>query len=257
MDFITAYLYGSIDNDIYMKIPEGFKLFEANNTKPRSMCLIKLQQSLYGLKQSEGMWYNRLNEYLLKEGYANNPICPCIFIKKSETRFVIIDVYVDDLNLVRTLEELVRTTKYLKKKFEMKDLKKTNFCLGLQIKHFPTGVLVHQSAYTKKIFKCFYMDKAHSLSLPMVFRSLVLKKDPFYPCEKGEELLGHKVPYLSVIGAFMYLDNCTCLDIACFFNLLVRYSSAPTQRHWNDIKHILYYLQGTTYMSLFYSKESQ
>ena len=52
------------------------------------------------------MWYNHLSEYLLKEGYANNPICPCIFIKKSETGFAIMDVYVDDLNLVETLEEL-------------------------------------------------------------------------------------------------------------------------------------------------------
>ena len=52
-------------------------------------------------------------------------------------------MYVDDLYLVRALEELIRTTKYLKKKFEMKDLGKTKFCLGLQIKHFPTGVLVH------------------------------------------------------------------------------------------------------------------
>ena len=43
MDVITAYLYGSMDNDIYMKIPEGFKLPEANNTKPRSMYSIKLQ----------------------------------------------------------------------------------------------------------------------------------------------------------------------------------------------------------------------
>ena len=84
------------------------------------------------------MWYNRLSEYLLKEGYANNPICPCIFIKKSEIRFAIIVVYVDDLNLIGTLEELTRTTKYLKKEIEMKDLEKTKFCLGLQIKHFPT-----------------------------------------------------------------------------------------------------------------------
>ena len=127
MDVITAYLYGSID----MKIPIGFKLPEANNTKPHNMCLIKLQRSLYGLKQSERIWYNRLNEYLLKEGYANNPICPCIFIKKLETEFAIIAVYVDDLNLIKTLEELTRTTKYLKKEFEMKDLRKTKFCLDL------------------------------------------------------------------------------------------------------------------------------
>ena len=57
----------------------------------------------------------------------NNPICPCIFIKKSETEFAIIAVYVDDLNLVGTPEEFTRTTNYLKKEFEMKDLGKTKF----------------------------------------------------------------------------------------------------------------------------------
>ena len=186
MDVITAYLYGSIDNDIYMKIPKGFKLPEANNTKPRNMCSIKLQRSLYGLKQFGCMWYNLLSEYLLKERYANNPICPCIFIKKSETGFAIIAVYVDDLNLIRTPEELTRTTKYLKKEFEMKDLRKTKICLSLEIEHFPTGVLVHQSTYAKKILKRFYMDKAHPLSLPMIVCSLDVKNDPFSPCENGE-----------------------------------------------------------------------
>ena len=39
----------------------------------------------------------------------NSPICPCVFIKKSETRFAIIAVYVDDLNLVGTPEELTKT----------------------------------------------------------------------------------------------------------------------------------------------------
>ena len=120
MDVTTTYLYESIDNDIYMKIPKGFKLPETNNIKPRNMCSIKLQRSLYGLKQSGHMWYNRLSEYLLKEGYANNLLCPCIFIKKSETEFAIIAVYVNDLSLIGTSEELTRTTKYLKKEFEMK-----------------------------------------------------------------------------------------------------------------------------------------
>ena len=81
------------------------------------MCLIKLQQSLYGLKQSRRMWYNRLRGYLLKEGYANNPIYLCIFIKKSETGFAIIVVYVDDLNLIATPKELSITEKYLKNEF--------------------------------------------------------------------------------------------------------------------------------------------
>ena len=66
MNVITTYLYESIENEIYMKIPKGFKLSEANNTKFHSMCSIKLQRTLYGLKQFGRMWYNRLNQYLLK-----------------------------------------------------------------------------------------------------------------------------------------------------------------------------------------------
>ena len=77
------------------------------------------------------MWYNRLGRYLPKEGYVNNPICPCIFIKKSKTRFAIIAMCDDDLNLVGTLEELTRTKNYLKKEFELKDFGKTKFCLDL------------------------------------------------------------------------------------------------------------------------------
>ena len=87
-----------------MKIPKGFKLPEVMNSKPRSMYSIKLQRSLYGLKQSGRMWYNRLSQYLLKEGYVNNSICLCVFIKKVATGFAIIAVYVDDLNLIETPE---------------------------------------------------------------------------------------------------------------------------------------------------------
>ena len=54
----------------------------------------------------------------------NNPICPCVFIKKSQSGLTIIAVYVDDLNLIGTHEELTKTTNYLKKEFEMKDLGK-------------------------------------------------------------------------------------------------------------------------------------
>ena len=97
----------------------------------------------------------------------------------------------------------------------------------MQIEHFPNGVLVHQSTYSKKVLKHFYMDKAHSLSSPMVFRLLV-KKDSFHPCKKNEELLGPEVPYLSTISAFMYLANCIRPNIAFYVNLLARYSSAST-----------------------------
>ena len=100
MDIVTAYLYGSLDSDIYMKIPEGFKMPDA--CTPRNLFSIKLQRSLYGLKQSGRMWYQRLSEYLIKEMYNNDPICQCVFIKKSKTGFAIVAVYVDNKNLIGT-----------------------------------------------------------------------------------------------------------------------------------------------------------
>ena len=85
MDVVTAYLYGSIGNNIYMKIPKGLKMHETS--KPREMYAIKLQRSLYELKQSGRMWYNRLSGYLLKEDHENDPICPLCFYKKNNIRF--------------------------------------------------------------------------------------------------------------------------------------------------------------------------
>ena len=205
MDVITTYLYGMLENYIYMKVPEGFQLPQVNTSQPRNMYSIKLRRSLYGLKQSGRMWYNRLSEYLIKDGNINNPICPCVFIKKSELGFAILAVYVDDINLFGIPEELTKAATYLKDEFEMKDLGKTKYCLGLQIEHKSNGILIHQSTYVEKVLKQFNMDKAHPLSSPMIVRSPDAKKYPFRPKEENEALLGPEVSYLSAIGALLYL----------------------------------------------------
>ena len=89
----------------------------------------------------------------------------------------------------------------------------------------------------------------------MVVRSLDVTKDPFRPLECDSEILGPEVPYLSAIGALMYLSTYTRPDIAFAINLLARYSSCPTKRHWNEIKHILHCLQGTKDMGLYFSNK--
>ena len=134
------------------------------------MYSIKLQRSSYGLKLIRQTWYNCLSEYLLKEGYKNDPIYPCVFIKKFEFEFVIIMIYVDDLNIIKTHEELPKAFKYLKKKMEIKDLEKIRFRLGLQIKHSNDKIFVYQSNYIKKVLKHFYIDKSYPLSTLMVIQ---------------------------------------------------------------------------------------
>ena len=68
------------------------------------------------------MWYDRLNEYLIKERYINDPICLCVFIKKSKTRFAIIVVYINDMNLIGTPEEFFKAAEYLKNSLRLKIL---------------------------------------------------------------------------------------------------------------------------------------
>ncbi|XP_074304163.1 secreted RxLR effector protein 161-like [Silene latifolia] len=60
---------------------------------------------------------------------------------------------------------------------------------------------------------------------------------------------------LSAIGALMYLANNTQPDIAFSVNLLARFSASPTKRHWNGVKHLLRYLQGTQDLGLFYPRK--
>ncbi|XP_074347431.1 secreted RxLR effector protein 161-like [Apium graveolens] len=72
----------------------------------------------------------------------------------------------------------------------------------------------------------------------------------------GEEVLGPEIPYLGAICALMYLANNTRTYIAFAVNLLVRFSSAPMDRHRNGIKQIFHYLRGIIDFGLLFPKNS-
>ena len=88
-------------------------------------------------------------------------------------------MYVDDLNIIGNTQDIDEARKHLKTEFEMKDLGKTKFCLGLQIEHLHSGIFVHQSVYVQKLLEKFNMDKAYPNKTPMVVRSLDKEKDIF------------------------------------------------------------------------------
>ena len=120
----------------------------------------------------------------------------------------------------------------------MKNLGKTKLCLSLQLEHSPAGILVHQSAYTQMVLEIFGFDKAYPSKTPMIWRSLQQDKDPFWSKEEVEEILGPEFPYLSVVGALMYLANCTWPNIAFVVDLLAMHQgrlSIPTrdQKSWD------------------------
>jgi hypothetical protein len=184
MDVVIAYHYGSLDSDIYMKVPDAIDVPDPN--AKHNMYCVKLQKSLYGLKQSGRMWYNRLSEFLLRKGYMKNDDCPCVFIKRSKVGFCVISVYVDDLNIIGNKLDIDEARHHLTTKFEMNDLGKTKFCLGLLLEHLPSGILVHQSTYTQKVLEKFNMNMSYPSKIHVVVRSLDLEKDPFRPRDDEE-----------------------------------------------------------------------
>jgi hypothetical protein len=85
MDVVIAYLYESLDLDIYIKVPDGISVLNMNANC--NMYYVKLVKSLYDLKQSERLWYNRLKEFLLNKGYSNSDDCSCVFINNPVLAF--------------------------------------------------------------------------------------------------------------------------------------------------------------------------
>ncbi|KAM1590789.1 hypothetical protein ACFX14_034759 [Malus domestica] len=83
------------------------------------------------------------------------------------------------MNLIGTPAELKEIVVHLKTKFEMKDLGKTQYCLGLEIEHCSDGILVHQSNYTQNVLRHFNEHKVKPSSTPMVVQTLDAKQDTF------------------------------------------------------------------------------
>lgn len=193
---------------------------------------------MYGLKQIGRTWYKRFKAEMLALNFTTNDIAPCLFLKQAGQEFVIVAIYVDDINIFGTPTITQETINTLKRTFEMRDLGKPAYCLGIQFKHQQNGILIHQSTYTKKILKQFNMDKARLASTPMDMQTLDPSKDMFQKCRDQEPTLGPEKPYLSEINALMYLANQTRPNISFSVNLLARHSSQPTIQHWNGLKRI-------------------
>lgn len=77
----------------------------------------------------------------------------------------------------------------------------------------------------KRVLDKFNMGKCHPLKTPMVVRSQEVFKDPFRPKGDDDKIWGPEVPYLTAIGAIMYLANYTRPDIVFAINLLARYNT--------------------------------
>lgn len=206
MDVVTAYLYGDIDTEIYLAVPDGIAISsEIKNQNPG----LKLLKSLYGLKQSGRVWYETLTKHLIKLGFTNLRMSPCVFVRRSGNDIAIITIYVDDLNIIGTRRAIDEVKAELKRRFEMKDLGRMTFTLGMQFEYLKNGIFLHQSTYTRRLLEKFKMEDCNGRNVPLEKRRMEKDKDIYGPRKQGEKPLDPKYSYMSLIGALLYLST-TC-----------------------------------------------
>ena len=94
----------------------------------------KLQKSIYGLKQVSRKWYLKFNEVVTVNGFKENIVDQCIYMKASGSKYIFLVLYVDDILLAANdTDMLVETKQLLFSHFDMKDLRETSYVLDIQL----------------------------------------------------------------------------------------------------------------------------
>ncbi|KAM1128224.1 hypothetical protein ACFX15_037517 [Malus domestica] len=249
MDVKTAFLNGDLQEDIYMKQPVGF----VERGKENLVC--KLNKSIYGLKQVSRQWYLKFDQIVSAQGFVENKLDDCTYIKFSGSKFIFLVLYVDDILLASSCSHLLQSTKrMLSDNFEMKDLGEAHYVLGIEIVRDRKRRLIglSQKGYIERMLEKFHMESCNSGQV------LVNKGDKFSKIQCPRSDLEVKKmqakPYASLIGSLMYATICTRPDIAFIVGMLGRFQENPGEAHWVAAKKVLRYLQRTKTHMLVYGR---
>ena len=242
MDVVTAFLNGTLKEDIYMAQPEGFV------TKGKETLVCHLLKSLYGLKQSPRCWYEELSNNLTGLDFKFCTSEPCVFFRWRGSDLTIITVYVDDLILlVGVIADLIDLKKSLTDRFKMKELGPLNYCLGISIRQSDGEVQIHQKQYIANILQRFGLSDEYPANTPA---------DPSVKLVKDDGISGKadKTLFRQIIGSLQYMVSGTRPDIVYAVNAVAKFSSDPSEAHLTAAKRILKYLKGTMNLALTFVK---
>ncbi|SMN02585.1 hypothetical protein SPONN_1431 [uncultured Candidatus Thioglobus sp.] len=184
-------------------------------------------------------------------GYVQSTSDPCIYTS-SEGETSVIGVYVDDFVIAtKDTEKFEEVKAALSEKFDVKDLGRLHYFLGVQvIQDEEKGTIwIGQPTFTESILQKYGMCEAKPVKTPVCVNSKLLK------ASEESELTDQSL-YQSAVGSLLYLATRTRLDIAFAVNNVARYCSKPTKPHWIAVKRIFRYLRGTTHFGLLYSRGS-
>ncbi|UOH81729.1 hypothetical protein LQV05_004409 [Cryptococcus neoformans] len=204
-DVQGAYLNGDLDRDIYMRLPNHYTPLNPN------AIALKLNKTLYGLKQSGREWWK-----------------------------AIMLVYVDDLVIAaRNISTIDNILNQLSSKWTLSSLGPATYVLGMRItRNRPNKTIVlSQTAYINTLLKR-YPGFSTTIAKHAPLPSRKLEEDDF-------ETPAVLTPYQELVGSLLWLAGCTRPDIAFSASFLARYTASPTEGHWQLALRVLSYLSHT------------
>lgn len=241
-DIKAAFLYGWLDEDVYMEQPEGYS--DGTNR------VWKLKKSLYGLKQAPRQWNIEFSNFLKSLGFTESKFDRCVYYRLRPS-IAIIAIYVDDgLIFAKEQADIDRIMKALHERFDVHETDTTTF-LGFQIERSADKhkIGIHQGSYVNNVLNKFNMSDSKPIENPStITRDNKNKLD--------DSTLDPKIPYREAIGSLMYASTTTRVDIAYAVNRASRKVSEPTNLDWKDVKRIMRYLNDNENPYICYSKEA-
>ncbi|KAI3692233.1 hypothetical protein L6452_32044 [Arctium lappa] len=242
MDVKSAFLYGSIEEEVYVCQPPRFE----NPSYPDRV--YKLKKALYGLHQAPRAWYDTLSSYLLENGFERGVIDKTLFIKRKKKDILLVQIYVDDIifgstrdNMCKEFEELMH------QRFKMSSMGELTFFLGLQVQQKSDGIFICQSKYVHDSLTKFGFSDSKPASTPMETHKQITAD------LEGEDMDVHH--YRSMIGSLMYL-TASRPDIMFPVCVCARFQVRPKQSHYQAVKRIFRYLKGQPRLGLWYPHDS-
>ncbi|KAL5825808.1 hypothetical protein ACOSQ3_021871 [Xanthoceras sorbifolium] len=214
-----------------MKQPEGFE----NAACHTHVCY--LHKSLYGLKQAQRAWFDKLKCALLGWGFKSSVSNHSLFIRKQAAGVILLLVYVDDILVTGSdIKQVHQVIAAFNAKFALKTLSSLKYFLGFEAPRDQHGLHLSQSKYARDLLQKTNMAAAKPYPTPASGSLKLTISDgaPFFDPSL----------YRSTIGALQYL-TLTRPDIAFVVNKLSQFLKAPTQFHWLACKRVLRYIIGT------------
>lgn len=162
LDVKSTFLNGEIQEEVYVCQPESFV------KQNQKQLVYKLIKALYWLRQAPRAWYAKLSKSLEDLGFARCRYEHAVYTKKEGDEVLIVGIYVGDYLVTGTsISSIERFKKKMNDKFEMSDLGRLTYYLGMEVKQGDEFIELKQTAYAKKILQKAGMMECNSTKYPM------------------------------------------------------------------------------------------